>query len=34
MSQATITAVINGVNVDRMGGLIQGVQQSPNLAIF
>jgi uncharacterized OsmC-like protein len=34
MSQATITAVINGVNVDRMGGVIQAVQQNPNLATF
>lgn len=34
MSQATITAVINGVNVDRMGGMIQTVQQNSNLATF
>jgi len=34
MSQATITAFINGVNVDRMGGVIQAVQQNPNLATF
>jgi uncharacterized OsmC-like protein len=34
MSQATITEVINGVNVDRLGGMIQTVQQNPNLATF
>ena len=34
MSQATISAVINGVNVDRMGEMIQAVQQNPNLATF
>jgi uncharacterized OsmC-like protein len=34
MSQATMTAVINGVNVERMGGMIQAVQQDPNLASF
>ena len=34
MSQATITAVINGVNVDRMGAMIQAVQQNPNLGTF
>jgi hypothetical protein len=34
MSQATITAVINGVNVDRMGGMIQTVQQNPKLGTF
>jgi uncharacterized OsmC-like protein len=34
MSQATITAVINGVNVDRMGGMIQTIQQNPKLGTF
>jgi uncharacterized OsmC-like protein len=34
MSQATMTAVINGVNVDRMGGMIQTVQQNPKLGTF
>jgi uncharacterized OsmC-like protein len=34
MSQATFTPVINGVNVDRMGAMIQTVQQNPNLATF
>ena len=34
MSQATITGVINGVNADRMGGMIQTVQQNPNMATF
>lgn len=34
MSQATITEVINGVNVDRLGGMIQTVQQNPSLATF
>lgn len=34
MSQATITEVINGVNADRLGGMIRTVQQNPNLATF
>jgi len=34
MSQATMTAVINGVNVDRMGGMIQTVRQNPKLGTF
>jgi uncharacterized OsmC-like protein len=34
MSQATITSVINGVNVDRMDGMIRTVQQNSNLATF
>lgn len=34
MSQATIAPVINGVNLDRMGAMIQAVQQNPNLGIF
>ena len=34
MSQATISGAINGVNVDRMGGMIQTVQQNPDLATF
>ena len=34
MSQATITEVINGVNVDRLGGMIRTVQQNPNMANF
>jgi len=34
MSQATITEIINGVNVDRLGGMIQTVQQNPNLGSF
>ena len=34
MTQATMTAVINGVNVDRMGAIIQAVQQNPNLGTF
>jgi uncharacterized OsmC-like protein len=34
MSQATITRVINGVDVDRMGTTIQAVQQNTSLATF
>ena len=34
MSQATMTAIINGVNVDRLGGMIKTVQQNPNMATF
>ena len=34
MSQATITEVINGVNVDRLGGMIRTVQENPNLGTF
>jgi uncharacterized OsmC-like protein len=34
MSQATITRFVNGVDVDRMGGMIQTVQQNPDLASF
>jgi uncharacterized OsmC-like protein len=34
MSQATVTEALNGVNVDRLGGMIQSVQQAPNLASF
>jgi uncharacterized OsmC-like protein len=34
MSQATITRVINGVDVDRLGATIQAVQQNPSLATF
>jgi hypothetical protein len=34
MSQATMTGVINGVDVDRMGTTIQAVQQNTNLATF
>ena len=34
MSQATITEIINGVNVDRLGGMIQTVQENPNLGTF
>jgi len=34
MSQATITAVINGVDIDRLGATIQAVQQNTSLATF
>ena len=34
MSQATITEVINGVNADRLGGMIRTVQENPNLGTF
>ena len=34
MSQATITRVINGVDVDRLGATIQAVQQNPSLGTF
>jgi uncharacterized OsmC-like protein len=34
MPHATITEVINGVNVDRLGGMIHTVQQNPNLGTF
>ena len=34
MSQATITSVINGVDVDRLGATIQAVQQNTSLATF
>ena len=34
MSQATITEVINGVNVDRMGGMIRTLQENPELGTF
>lgn len=34
MSQATITEVINGVNVDRLAGMIRTVQENPNLGTF
>jgi uncharacterized OsmC-like protein len=34
MSQATINGVMNGVNIDRLGGMIQIVQQNPTLATF
>lgn len=34
MSQAAITGVINGVDVDRLGATIQAVQQNTSLATF
>ena len=34
MPQATMSGVINGVNIDRLGGMIHTVQQSPNMASF
>jgi uncharacterized OsmC-like protein len=34
MSQATMSGVINGVDVDRMGATIQAVQKNPGLAAF
>ena len=34
MSQATMSGVINGVDVDRMGTTVQAVQQNPSLAAF
>jgi len=34
MSQATMTGVINGVDVDRLGATIQTVQQNTSLATF
>ena len=34
MSQATMSGVINGVDVDRMGATIQAVQKNPSLATF
>src|SRR5215510_13417427 len=34
MSQATMTRVINGVDVDQMGATIQAVQQNTSLATF
>jgi uncharacterized OsmC-like protein len=34
MSQATITRVINGVDVERLGATIQAVQQNPSLGTF
>jgi uncharacterized OsmC-like protein len=34
MSQATISGMINGVNVDRMGATVQAVQATPSLATF
>ena len=34
MSQATISGVINGVDVDRLGATIQAVQQNTSLATF
>jgi uncharacterized OsmC-like protein len=34
MSQITIAAAVNGVNVDRMGAMIQAVQQNPKLGTF
>jgi hypothetical protein len=34
MSQATITRVINGVDVDRLGATIQAVQQNLSLGAF
>jgi uncharacterized OsmC-like protein len=34
MSQPTMAAAINGVNVDRMGAIIETVQKNPNLANF
>ena len=32
MSQATISGVINGINVDRLGDTIEGIQKNPALA--
>ena len=34
MSQATMSGVINGVDVDRLGATIQAVQQNTTLATF
>lgn len=34
MSEATMSGVINGVDVDRMGATIQAVQKNPSLATF
>ena len=34
MSHATISPMINGVNVDRMGAMIQTVQQNPDMGTF
>jgi len=34
MSQATMSGVINGVDVDRLGATIQAVQQNTSLATF
>lgn len=34
MSEATMSGVINGVDVDRMGATIQAVQKNPGLAAF
>lgn len=34
MAQATMSGVINGVNVDRMGATVRAMQQSPGLATF
>lgn len=34
MSQATMSGVINGVNVDRMGATVRAVRQNPGLATF
>jgi len=34
MSQTTMSGVINGVDVDRMGATIQAVQNNPSLATF
>ncbi|HSA60775.1 MAG TPA: OsmC family protein [Nitrospiraceae bacterium] len=33
MSQATISGIINGVNVDRLGETVTAIQQNPNLAL-
>lgn len=33
MSQATVSGVINGVDVDRLGQTIQAVQQNPSLGV-
>jgi uncharacterized OsmC-like protein len=34
MSTSTMSTIINGVNVDRMSGTVQAVQQNPRLATF
>jgi hypothetical protein len=34
MSQATMSATTNGVDVERMGGTVQAIQQNPELADF
>jgi uncharacterized OsmC-like protein len=33
MSQATISGIINGVNVDRLAETVTAIQQNPNLAV-